>query len=110
MNLEIRLEQDKNEALVYLDGEIDAFTAPKLRDSLFPLVETKDTEVVVNLSGVNYIDSTGLGVFVGAFKATHSHESKLQLTAVNERVYRLFSITGLDEVIDIVPEEKEGAK
>ncbi|KMK76928.1 STAS domain-containing protein [Alkalihalobacillus pseudalcaliphilus] len=111
MNLE--LDHVKNEAnyeLLKVSGEIDAYTAPKLKETLFPLVEKTGVKVEVDLSEVSYIDSTGLGVFVGALKATNQVNSQLKLIGLSDRVYRLFSITGLDEVIDIVPENKEGAR
>ncbi|KGA96211.1 positive regulator of sigma-B activity [Alkalihalobacillus alcalophilus ATCC 27647 = CGMCC 1.3604] len=111
MNLDIKHSlESTNHEVVHLIGEIDAFTAPKLKETLFPLVEKEGLVVKVDLSEVNYIDSTGLGIFVGAYKSSHNSNSKLQLIGLNERVYRLFSITGLDEIIDIVPEKKEGAR
>ncbi|MFZ4454443.1 STAS domain-containing protein [Salibacterium aidingense] len=106
MNLDIRTEESERETLLYIGGEIDAYTASQLREALLPLTEKKGANVVVDLSNVNYIDSTGLGIFIGALKSADSHESYLKLTGLNERVKRLFSITGLDEVMDIEEEEE----
>ncbi|MBP3953306.1 STAS domain-containing protein [Bacillus suaedae] len=105
MNLSIRYEKMEDGHFVYLSGEIDAYTAPQLRESLLPLAEQVDEDVTVDLSDVQYIDSTGLGIFIGVFKAMHAHKGRLMLVGMSERVERLFTITGLDEVITI---EKKG--
>ncbi len=107
MNLTIRQDQRENTNIVYLAGEIDAYTAPKLRETLIPLAEQPGQNIIVDLSDVQYIDSTGLGIFIGALKATHAHEGTLTLTGMSERIQRLFSITGLDEVIAINETEEE---
>ncbi|MFC0472364.1 STAS domain-containing protein [Halalkalibacter kiskunsagensis] len=107
MNLSIRQEENQGVIVLYLSGEIDAFTATKLREELIPLAELGQT-VRVDLSNVDYIDSTGLGVFIGALKAIHDKNGTLTLAGMSKRIQRLFSITGLDEVISI--EEEEGSK
>ncbi|WP_088105707.1 STAS domain-containing protein [Halalkalibacter urbisdiaboli] len=110
MNLEIRHEPEDGIDIVYLTGEIDAYTAPQLREALIPLAEKKGQVIVTDLTEVNYIDSTGLGIFIGVLKATHQHESSLKLKGLSERIKRLFSITGLDEVIEIEAGKREEAK
>ncbi|WP_078429412.1 STAS domain-containing protein [Alkalihalobacterium alkalinitrilicum] len=107
MNLEIRQETKGNMHLLRLSGEVDAFTAPKLREVLIPLTEESGMKIIVDLADVDYIDSTGLGIFIGALKSTHNYESHIQLQGLSSRLQRLFKITGLDEVIDIETQEKE---
>ncbi|UOQ84301.1 STAS domain-containing protein [Gracilibacillus salinarum] len=101
MNLNIDLV-DKNEAQeVVLSGEIDAYTAPKLKEALLPLTKHEGNKIIVDLENVNYMDSTGLGVFISALKSTKEHNSEMRLVALQERVRRLFDITGLDGIINI---------
>ncbi len=96
-----------NMTILFLSGEIDAYTAPKLREELMPLTELGKS-IKVDLTDVHYIDSTGLGIFIGALKATHIHKGDLVLAGMSERIRRLFTITGLNEVITI--EEEEATK
>ncbi|MDY7221024.1 STAS domain-containing protein [Halalkalibacterium halodurans] len=110
MNLDIYLEKDQDTVLLNVEGEIDAYTAQELREKLLPLTEIKGRQVVVHLADVHYIDSTGLGIFIGALKSAHQHGSFLKLTGVTPRVRRLFDITGLDEVIEIDDHEREEAR
>ncbi|WP_100374539.1 STAS domain-containing protein [Bacillus sp. FJAT-45037] len=110
MNLEITHKSLDNKEFVSVTGEIDAYTAPKLREALTPLAQQENKRIVVEMSNVQYIDSTGLGIFVGILKLADANGGSLVLTGVTDRVYRLFAITGLDEVIEIEQSEGEEAK
>ncbi|WP_173917757.1 STAS domain-containing protein [Halobacillus sp. Marseille-Q1614] len=101
MNLTIDVTNKEKIATVALSGEVDAFTAPKLKDTLLPLTKEEGQTVEVDLQDVNYMDSTGLGVFISALKSTKEHNTSLQLINMQDRVYRLFKITGLTEIMDI---------
>ncbi|AKG05375.1 anti-anti-sigma factor [Salimicrobium jeotgali] len=102
MNLSIDVTKpEEKHSVMTLDGEVDAFTAPKLKQELLPLTETEGALVEVDLGAVNYMDSTGLGIFISALKSTKEHGSDMKLIHMHERVYRLFKITGLTEIMDI---------
>jgi len=101
MNLKIDKHQSNKEILVIVAGEIDAFTAPKLREELFPLAEEKQQSIIVNLRDVSYLDSTGLGVFVGLFKQLKENGGELRLEDLSDRLKRLFEITGLSNIMNI---------
>lgn len=101
MNLKINVEQSANKRVVSLNGEVDVYTAPMLREAIIPLTEEKDLHVIVDLSEVTYMDSTGLGIFIGALKSSLQHGSTLKLSGLTDKIERLFRITGLSEIIDI---------
>lgn len=101
MNLVIDVIEEDMKSKVVLSGEIDAYTAPKLKENLLPLTQKNGSTVEVNLEEVGYMDSTGLGVFISALKSTNEHNSHLTLINLQERVLRLFKITGLNEIMDI---------
>lgn len=101
MDLLIDIREEGNKSIVILSGEIDVYTAPKLKEAILPLTEHEDCIVEVYFDNVNYMDSTGLGVFIGALKSTKEHNSRLSLVNLHERVLRLFKITGLSEIMDI---------
>ncbi|SFK35936.1 anti-sigma B factor antagonist [Halobacillus dabanensis] len=101
MNLSIDVTNNEGVSNVVLTGEVDAFTAPKLKDTLLPLTKEKGQVVEVDFQDVNYMDSTGLGVFISALKSTKEHASTMRLVHMQDRVYRLFKITGLTEIINI---------
>jgi anti-sigma B factor antagonist len=76
-------------------GEIDALTAPKLGRRLLRLVDEGKTGVVVDLSSVTFMDSTGIGVLLNALRQLHSRDGGLVLVCPTERVMRPFVVTGL---------------
>ncbi|NAP01127.1 anti-sigma factor antagonist [Halomonas sp. MG34] len=92
---------ENNKSVVNLSGEIDAYTAPNLKESLLPLTQKEGNTVEVDLGNVNYMDSTGLGVFISALKSTKENGSEMKLVNIQDRVLRLFKITGLDEIMDL---------
>jgi anti-sigma B factor antagonist len=101
MNISIDVKETESMLAVKVSGEIDAYTAPQLREKLFPMSEKEGVKMVVDLSEVNYMDSTGLGVFVGVFKNVRAHNGEFKIVGLSERLQRLFEITGLADIIDI---------
>lgn len=88
-------------AVVAVGGEIDVYTAPKLRDKITELVGAGTYQIVVDLQAVEFLDSTGLGVLVGGLKKVRAHDGSLQLVCTQERLLKIFRITGLVKVFEI---------
>jgi anti-sigma B factor antagonist len=84
-----------------IGGEVDVYTAPQLRERLIAMVEAGDRRVVVDLGRVEFLDSTGLGVLVGALKRLRGVDGELSLVCAQERLLKIFRITGLDRVFTL---------
>jgi len=80
-------------------GELDAHSSPLLRTTLLGLVAGADQEVVVDLAGVSFCDSTGLGVLVGAHRRMAASERTLAVQSVRPAVRHLLEVSGLDQVL-----------
>jgi anti-sigma B factor antagonist len=87
--------------VVDVEGEIDIYTAPRLRELLTDLVSKNNYQIVVNLEKVGFLDSTGLAVLVGGLKRVRAHDGSLDLVCTREQVLRIFRITGLTKVFGI---------
>jgi anti-sigma B factor antagonist len=87
--------------IVDVEGEIDVYTAPRLRELLIELVNTGYYQLVVNMEKVEFLDSTGLGVLVGGLKRVRAHDGSLDLVCTQERILKIFRITGLTKVFGI---------
>ena len=96
--------------VVAVSGEVDVYSAPALKDSITDLLDSGATTVVVDLSGVAFLDSTGLGALVEARTATSNAGGALPLVCSQERIIKLFTITGLDEVFAIHPSVDEAVE
>lgn len=101
MVLTLRTLEVDGLTVVAVGGEIDVYTAPSLRDKITELVGAGVYDLVVDLSAVEYLDSTGLGVLVGGLKKVRAHDGSLQLVCDQERLLKIFRITGLDKVFVI---------
>lgn len=88
--------------VVNVDGEVDVYTAPALRRYLDAQIQRGCRDLVVDLSAVTFIDSTGLGVLVGRLRMMRTQGGQLRLAAPAERVVKVFAITGVDRLFDIV--------
>jgi len=86
--------------VITVTGEVDAHTAPVVRDAVEAVIAPQ-AQVVVDLSGVTFLDSTGLGVFVTALKHLRETDGSLDLVVTSPRVLKVFELTGLDVVIPI---------
>ncbi|NED95747.1 STAS domain-containing protein [Phytoactinopolyspora alkaliphila] len=88
-------------SVVEVAGEIDVYTAPKLREQLVEIVDAGQYHIVVDMRGVEFLDSTGLGVLVGGLKRVRQHDGSLRLVCTQERILKIFRITGLTKVFPI---------
>ena len=89
--------------VVRVYGELDVATAPDLREQLIGLVGEGRTRLVLDLDGVDFLDSTGLGTVVSALKRARTHGGDLRLVCTQARITRLFEITGLDKAVPLLP-------
>ena len=80
--------------IVAVGGEIDVYTAPKLRDKITELVGDGIYDLVIDMEDVEFLDSTGLGVLVGGLKKVRAHDGSLELVCTQERLLKIFRITG----------------
>ncbi len=87
--------------VVNVEGEIDIYTAPRLRELLIELAGKGSYQLIVNLDKVGFLDSTGLGVLVGGLKRVRAHDGSLDLVCTRERILKILKITGLTTVFGI---------
>jgi len=92
-----------------LSGRLDASTAPRLRQEVLSLVEAGRRQLVIDLAGIDFIDSTGLGGLVTALRAMAKEGGQLKLSAIRHEVRRVFELTRLDKLFEIFPDTPTAA-
>ena len=85
-------------AILAIAGEVDIYTAQELKNRLYEIVDSTSKDIVIDCSNLNYIDSTGLGIFVGAFKKAKADSRNIKIVNIKDNIRKLFIITGLDKL------------
>lgn len=103
MKQELRIyeEQLSDYVKVTISGEADIYTSSELKERLYDIIEKNQADLKIDCSQLNYIDSTGLGIFAGAFKKAKEIDKKIYLTGLKNNIKKLFVITGLDKLFII---------
>ena len=101
MELSLSTRTQQEYTVLSVGGEIDVYTAPQLRQRLIELVEEGSQHIVVDMEQVEFLDSTGLGVLVGGLKRVRALDGSLRLVCAQERILKIFRITGLEKVFGI---------
>ncbi len=101
MDLTLSTREEGGITVVSVGGEIDVYTAPRLRDKFTELVSAGSYDIVVDMEDVEFLDSTGLGVLVGGLKKVRAHDGSLALVCTQDRLLKIFRITGLAKVFRI---------
>ena len=98
---------DAGTHLIAVRGEVHVSTAPEFSERLNEAIATGKTGVVIDMSHVEFIDSTGLSVLLNALRRATRQQGSLALVVSNPTVLRLFEITRLDSTFDIAPSREE---
>ncbi len=93
---------DAERHVLAVRGEIDLFTAPELKQVLAESIEAGRIRIIVDLTATTFLDSTALGVLIGAVKRLRSRDGALAIVNVDENIAKTFEITGLDQIFTIL--------
>ncbi|MFE1754144.1 STAS domain-containing protein [Streptomyces anandii] len=96
--------------VVEVDGEVDAHTAPMIREAVIKLVDEGHQHFVLDLGFVTFMDSMGLGVIVAFTKRIREHEGSLRIASVSGRLLKIFDLSGLRASYEIFPSPEEGTQ
>lgn len=98
----------KNDLMVcHVDGEVDINSSPEIKKTFDKLISKKTSKIVVNLSKVTYVDSSGLATLVEILKNMRSYGGRIRLTNLSPKIKSLFEITKLDKLFEIMADEDD---
>lgn len=101
MDLEVAVREDAGVVILSAKGEVDVWTADILRQSLRDVQAEGEPHVIVDLTEVPFVDSTGIGVLVGALKRARETGGSLHLVVVSAGVRKVLAITSLDQIFPV---------
>jgi len=105
MTFDFSLTEDQPDSgahVIAVAGEVDIFTAPELKRAIGGAIDSGARELVVDLTETRFLDSTALGVLIGAVKRLRPLEGRLVIVNVEPSTAKTFEITGLDQIFTIV--------
>jgi anti-sigma B factor antagonist len=101
MDVRSQVLEGEDGVLISVSGEFDVHTAGQVRDALHEAEALTPQVITVELSDVSFMDSTGLGVLIGALNRAKAREARIVLADPTDRVLRLLALTGMDEHFEI---------
>ena len=99
--LTVKEQEYETNTIVEIVGEVDIFTCQQLKDTLYQIVEKYEKDLVLDCARLNYIDSTGLGVFVAVLKKVKQIDRNVPIINLKDSILKLFLITNLDSLFNI---------
>src|SRR5205807_10613819 len=93
-----------------VSGDIDIATAPSIREQVHSLLADEKHRLIIDLDDVGFLDSTALGVLVGALKRARMDDGEVRIACAQPRVLKVFEITRLDSAFDLFDSVEEAAR
>jgi anti-sigma B factor antagonist len=107
-DLQLTIDESAGSYVVLsVEGELDVSTAPQLREALMSVVARLYGTVILDLSGVGFIDSSALGVILSAWKQIKAQDGSMAIASPTPRITRIFEITGLTLSFPVCPSVPE---
>lgn len=101
MNLKLDKSLHQGVDVISISGEVDLYTASALKEMIYEVLDTGVSNIILDMTGLDFMDSSGLGVLVGTLKRVRSAGGSLWLICDRDNLLKIFRLTGLDKVFTI---------
>ncbi len=108
--MDYKVQQNGDVSILSLTGEIDVSVAPQLRSVLQKLIDAGQVKIVIDLGNVAFIDSSGLGIFVVAYKSAKANNGDIKFAAARPEVLKVIKLTRLDKHFELFKTTEEAEK
>ncbi len=102
-----RIDKEKNVSILYLDGHIETNSFQIFEQELNSLLKQQFFRIVINCSGLKYINSAGLGVIVGLIEEIRDKNGDIKFCCMNENVNKIFDLVGFNQCFKIFDKENQ---
>ncbi len=103
----IEEQRENNITILKLEGELDVYTSPKLKEKIVTLIDAERPFVVLDLKGLSYMDSTGLGVMAAGLKRIRENDGNMVLVSPRKIIQKVLEITNMDVSLKIYQSYEE---
>ena len=108
INVDVKKQDDL--AIISVEGDIDLYSSPQVRKEIIELTNAKTKGIIVNLSGVTYMDSSGVATLVEGLQLVKDYKGILLMCDVKGVVHDVFELSRLDKVFNIYQTEEDAVK
>lgn len=105
--MNIHYKDIRDHKIIILDGDIDYFCVSELKNAIFKLINDRTPSIILDLNSVEYMDSSGIGLIVTAYKVMSQYGGKMSLMNVRDDVMMLLKLTTIDTLMRIYNNEQE---
>ena len=105
--MELSTKKENNYWLIKINGDLDASSSIQLDNEISRLIANNEKNIFIDCEKLEYIASAGLGVFMSYLQDLIDNDISMQLFNLNEKVFEVFKILGLDDLINIVKKKKK---
>lgn len=97
LDLKIDVKREEDIPVIILAGEVDVYTYPQLKTTITDIIETGESDMIINLEGVKYIDSTGLGVLASGASKLAKINGFINIICSKPQIKKIFEVSGLTQ-------------
>lgn len=108
--MNIREEKNNDITICALEGEVNINTSPELRKKFMSIIEANEKKILIDLTNVSYLDSSGLATFIEILQRLKKINGRLRFCNINERVRNILEITKLVNLFEIFESREEALK
>lgn len=101
MELTERYDAQANVWVAAVSGEVDIYDAPQMKERLHALIDRTPADLTLDCADLIYIDSTGMGVLISVLKHLKDIGKEMRIVNLSPYIYKIFSITGLQNIFTI---------
>lgn len=107
--MQIATEKLNSSTIISLNGRFDAQVSPAFKEQLESLIAAGEIHYVVDLSGVSYLDSAGIGCLVSVLRRVRERDGDMKMAAMNDKIRRVFELTRIHRIFDIYDDPEAAA-
>ncbi len=105
--MEIETREFEDVVILDVDGEIDLYNAPDLKEHINAQIQNRHFKVIINMDRVSYIDSSGIGALISCLSNLKKHQGGLKIIKITGSVGKVFQLTRLTSFFDVYESEEE---
>lgn len=105
--LQVHAVEKNNMRILYPQGFINAHTVPEFEKSIQAALEAKEYRILINCQSLSYINSSGLGVLMGAIEEIQDNDGFLHLSNMNETIFHIFDTLGFTHLFQVFDSEEQ---